>query len=400
MAQTYSQGTEGMMPKTHPMEKIKAVGPFYNSREFLKALRESPSNKQLGILQVGYKGFRISRPSLHGNRRLETELKTIDNSDKSCPRQVWETQPTSSTRVLTSATEFRTRPVYIFPLSETGVSFEILEGDKHNYHIWLHPNHDTKNPLLWLDGELYDSEEWWLPESKFPLSTVNPLRKFKAIGAAMTDPTTVTTVAVPELVQSWDTSETPETSDSEEDEWSEVDNEGEKKHFDKDLRNMDTDMDASFYNYGQPFEPLNEQNNAIQQLIHEAYESDSTTEEEEDEEEEDSDSDYEVDEEDDEVDEEDDEVDEVDEEDDENTRVKKRPRLVIRRQPEYRYDNTDDEWYKQEEFYEYYGSHDMWHAMHPQNQIKRQVLSYCAITHANMPKETFEVYLRFIMETY
>ena len=42
----------------------------------------------------------------------------------------------------------------------------------------------------------------------------------------------------------------------------------------------------------------------------------------------------------------------------------------------------------------------MWHAMHPQNQIKRQVLSYCAMTHANMPKETFEVYLRFIMETY
>jgi len=365
MAQTYSQGTEGTMPKTHLMEKIKAVGPILYYQRWMEALRESPSNKHFGILQVGYKGFRICT---HHHGFFLRELKTIDNSDKSCPRQVWHRDTLAS---FLGGEGRVPREVFVFPLSETDVSFEILEGDKHNYHIWLHPNHDTKNPLLWLNNKLYDSEEWWLPESMFPLSTVNPLRKFK------------NNVAVPELVQSWDI---PETSDSEEDEWSEVDNEGEKKHFDKDLRNMDTDM--------------NEQNNAIQQLIHEAYESDSTTEEEEDEEEEDSDSDYEVDEEDDEVDEEDDEVDEVDEEDDENTRVKKRPRLVIRRQPEYRYDNTDDEWYKQEEFYEYYGSHDMWHAMHPQNQIKRQVLSYCAITHANMPKETFEVYLRFIMETY
>ena len=59
----------------------------------------------------------------------------------------------------------------------------------------------------------------------------------------------------------------------------------------------------------------------------------------------------------------------------------------------------DGHWYTQEEFYDYYGSHDIWKAMHPTNHLIQNHLYYIFKTYGHLHIKKLRYLVDEIMDT-
>jgi hypothetical protein len=72
---------------------------------------------------------------------------------------------------------------------------------------------------------------------------------------------------------------------------------------------------------------------------------------------------------------------------------------LVYREPPKRYDSMDGNWYTQEEFYDYYGSHDIWKAMHPTGHLMRSHLYYIFQKYHHLEYKKLRLLTNEIMDT-